>query len=289
MLKYLFLIPVFNDWKSLNLLMQNIDKELSNFSRTGGVLVINDNSTEKPEINFNGLNNIKSIRLLNLNKNLGSQKSIAIGLKYLLKKNISCIITVMDSDGEDDPSKINEMINIAENNEDKIVTSNRTSRKENFLFKWLYVVHKFLTFIFSTHWISFGNFSSFHSGNLSKILRDNTTWLAFSSAISKNCKIIRLYAMRKQRYFGKSKVNFLSLVLHSFRVISVLQINVFFISLFYSFLLFFLFFLDENIFYLFLISLIVILNFILFLVKSKNNIKELDLWESLIKNIKKII
>ena len=289
MLNYLFLIPVFNDWKSLNLLIQNIDKELSNFSRTGEILVINDKSTEKPEINLNGLNNIKSIQLLNLNKNLGSQKSIAIGLKYLLKEKISSIITIMDSDGEDDPSKINEMINVAEKNEDKIVTSNRTSRKENFLFKWLYVMHKFLTFIFSTHWISFGNFSSFHSSNLPKILRDNTTWLAFSSAISKNCKIIRLYAMRKERYFGKSKVNFLSLVLHSLRVLSVLQFNVFFISLLYSCLLFFLFFVDENTFYLFLISLIIIFNFILFFVKSKNNIKELDSWESLIKDIKNII
>lgn len=289
MLKYLFLIPVFNDWKSLNLLMQNIDKELSNFSRIGGILIINDKSTEKPEINLNGLNNIKSIQLLNLNKNLGSQKSISIGLKYLLKKNISSIITVMDSDGEDDPSKINEMINIAEKNKDKIVTSNRTSRKENLIFKWLYEMHKLLTFVFSTHWISFGNFSSFHSDNLSKILIDNTAWLAFSSAISKNCKIIRLYAMRKQRYFGKSKVNFLSLVLHSLRVISVLQFNVFFISLLYSCLLFFLFFINENTFYLFLISLIIILNFILLIVKNKNNIKGLDSWESLIKDTKIII
>ena len=86
-----------------------------------------------------------------------------------------------------------------------------------------------------------------------------------------------------------SKVNFLSLVLHSLRVLSVLQFNVFFISLLYSCLLFFLFFVDENTFYLFLISLIIIFNFILFFVKSKNNIKELDSWESLIKDIKNII
>ena len=54
--------------------------------------------------------------MLSLNKNLGSQKSIAIGLKHLENKNISEIITIMDSDGEDDPSKINEMINEAERN-----------------------------------------------------------------------------------------------------------------------------------------------------------------------------
>ena len=55
----------------------------------------------------------------------------------------------MDSDGEDDPSKINEMINEAERNLDCVVTSNRTSRKESLIFKILYMFHKLLTFVLS--------------------------------------------------------------------------------------------------------------------------------------------
>ena len=47
-------------------------------------------------------------------------------------ENKDYIITILDSDGEDDPSKINEMIDMAINASDFIITSNRTNRKENF-------------------------------------------------------------------------------------------------------------------------------------------------------------
>ena len=191
MTKYTFLIPVYNDWQSLSLLLKNLNSELQSAFKTGHILIIDDCSTIPPDITINNLDNIKKIELLSLNKNLGSQKSIAIGLKHLENKNISEIITIMDSDGEDDPSKINEMINEAERNLDCVVTSNRTSRKESLIFKILYMFHKLLTFVLSSHWISYGNFSSFHSKNLSNILKNNKAWLAYSSAVSLNCRIKR--------------------------------------------------------------------------------------------------
>ena len=226
--------------------------------------------------------------MLSLNKNLGSQKSIAIGLKYLENKKISQIITIMDSDGEDDPSKINEMINEAERNLDCVVTSNRTSRKESFIFKILYMFHKLLTFVLSSHWISYGNFSSFHSKNLSDILKNNKAWLAYSSAVSLNCRIKRVYAKRRERYYGQSKVNFLGLVLHSLRVISVLHLNVILFSLSYLsiFILITIFF--KSSIFLFLAISIIVFNLVLLFVKDKNNIKEFNKWQSFIKN-KKIL
>ena len=288
MTKYKFLIPVYNDWQSLNLLLQNLNKVLSNISKTGNILVINDGSTISPKLNIDSLSNIKKIELISLNKNLGSQKSIAIGLKYLQNKNISEIITIMDSDGEDDPSNIHEMIEEAENNQNYIITSNRTNRKEKLLFKWLYKIHKLFTFFFSTHWISFGNFSSFHSKNLSFILRNNKVWLAYSSAISINCKIKRVYAKRMERYFGKSKVNFLSLVLHSLRVLSVLQINVILFSSLYMIILIFLMSILNNIIFLFLFFSIIIFNIFLFLIKIYNNENQLDGWRSFINDVRTI-
>tara|TARA_E500000178_G_C17008845_1_gene749548 strand:- start:699 stop:1568 length:870 start_codon:yes stop_codon:yes gene_type:complete len=287
--EYLFLIPVYNDWQSLNLLVKKIDKELGIRSRSGTILVVNDCSTIEQEINFKSLENIKKYKLLNLNRNLGSQKSIAVGLKYLESKKLNSVITIMDSDGEDDPLKINEMIDEAEKNKNFIITSNRTNRKENFLFKWLYIVHKFSTFVFSGHWISFGNFSSFNSKNLSNILRDNKVWLAYSSAVSKNCKIKRLYAKRKDRYFGKSKVNFLSLVLHSLRVISVLQLNVILFSLIYLLIFLSLFLIYDRVYFLIVFFLIIIFNLKLQIIKAAINTKNLDSWKNYIKEIKTII
>ena len=40
--KYLFLIPVFNDWKSLNILLGQIDSELSISEHEFSVVIVND-------------------------------------------------------------------------------------------------------------------------------------------------------------------------------------------------------------------------------------------------------
>ena len=148
--------------------------------------------------------------------------------------------------------------------------------------------HKLLTFVLSSHWISYGNFSSFHSKNLSNILKNNKAWLAYSSAVSLNCRIKRVYAKRRERYYGQSKVNFLGLVLHSLRVISVLHLNVILFSLSYLsiFILMTIFF--KNSIFLFLTISIFVFNFVLLFVKGKNNIKELSKWQNFIKN-KKIL
>lgn len=289
MTEYIFLIPVYNDWQSLNLLIQNIDKQLKSNSKNANILIINDFSPISPKINLNKLQNIKEVKLINLNKNLGSQKSIAIGLKFLNEKKNSRIITIMDSDGEDDPCRINQMMEVAEKNKDYVVTSNRTNRKERFLFKSLYVLHKILTFLFTAYWISFGNFSSFHSKNLSNILKNNRLWLAYSSAVALNCKIIRLYAKRKERYFGKSQVNFLSLILHSFRVISVFWKNVIIFSLTYVIIFLVMFYFFNNILNIIFILMIIIFNFILQLVRYLNKKEDLNNWKDFIANTDRFI
>ena len=45
---YDILIPVYNDWKSLNKLLTKINSNLKGLKGNVRVLVINDKSTEKP-------------------------------------------------------------------------------------------------------------------------------------------------------------------------------------------------------------------------------------------------
>ena len=149
MKNYLFLIPVYNDWKSLNLLLQKINEEISKASKKADILVIDDCSTLEIDLRKEKLKNIQDITVISLKKNIGSQSSIAIGLKYIFNKKKDNIITILDSDGEDDPLKILEMINRAEVDKDFVITSNRTNRKENPFFKFLYLIHKIFTFLFS--------------------------------------------------------------------------------------------------------------------------------------------
>ena len=276
---YIILIPVYNDWQSLNFLLKNIDKEISKKLRKADILIIDDCSTEKININRSDLKNIKKIIVISLKRNVGSQSGIAIGLKYLLKHQNKSVITILDSDGEDDPSQINNMIDAAEKNENLIITSNRTTREENRIFKILYFFHKLFVFIFSGFWIGFGNFNSFNSKNLNIILKNNFVWLAISSAIALNCNILKLYAKRKRRYYGKSKVNFVNLILHSLRVISVLQKRVIILSTIY-FLTFY--YLSSQIminkFTILFITFLLILNLLIFAVKFFIRKDKLELW-----------
>lgn len=266
-LKNIVVIPVFNDWKSLNKLLKNLQSSLKGKIINVNILIINDKSSEDINISKKNLNYFKKIEVLTLARNVGSQKAIATGLLYLKKIDGNFIITVMDSDGEDDPNEVLKMIRLSSKNPNYVITSNRKSREESKIIIFLYYIHLILTFLFTFKWISFGNFTSFHKKNLSKLFKDKSAFYAHSSAVMKNCLLIRKYAKRKKRYFDKSKLSIFSLAEHSLRVNAVFYKNIILSSFLYLILacLFF----SKNIFFLFLI-LILVFNILILYIKLKH-------------------
>ena len=266
-MKHIIVIPVYNDWKSLNKLLLQLNKNLEKQKKINHeILIINDNSSEKIKLKLKKLKILKNIKILSLNKNFGSQISIAIGLNYLKKIKGNFYITVMDADGEDNPRQVNRMLKEAINNQSLVITSNRKKRKEALIIVFLYKVHLLITFLFTMKWISFGNFSTFCSKNLKNLLSNNNSLYAHSSSVLKNCNIKRLYAKREKRFFDKSKLGLIALADHSLRVNSVFYRNIIFSSVIYSILILLL--IEPHCSYLFL-SPILIFNFFIFLVKVK--------------------
>lgn len=233
-IKHILVIPVFNDWRSLNKLLTNINSTFVDQKMVKNeILIINDNSTQKMNINRKKYRAIKKINIITLYKNFGSQKAIAIGLKYLKKRKDKFFITVMDGDGEDGPKNIKKMLSQSLTHNDYIITSNRLKREESWVVVLLYKIHLSITYFFTLKWISFGNFSTFHNKNLVSLLSNNSSWFAHSSSVLKNCKIKRMYSKREKRYYDKSKLGLLSLVEHSLRVNAVFSKNIFFMSVIY--------------------------------------------------------
>ena len=263
---HVIVIPVYDDWKSLNKLLYEINSNTST-KELVKILIINDFSKKKPQLNFKKLNKIKEIKILELAKNLGSQRAIAVALNYLKKVESSFYVTIMDSDGEDDPKHINKMIDLAKKNKNSVIVSCRKNREENLIIKICYKIHLILTFLLTVKWISYGNFSSFHSKNIKKILSNNRVWLTYSSAVMKNTKIKKTYSKRLKRYFGKSKVSFPFLVTHSIKIIGVFYKRVLVLSLFYLLLVNKLF----NSFDSFFLIFIFIINAVIVLTISKKN------------------
>ena len=223
---FIILTPTFNDWKSLSKLLFEIDKNIAGLKGNFRTLVINDASTLKPKLNLKNVKHLRKIKIITLKKNLGSQKSICLGLKYLKKKKTKAIITIIDSDGEDDPKKIKKLINLAKKNPNSIITANRLKRTENIFFKFLYKLHLLITFLLTGKYIDFGNYCSFNSSNLKILLLNANLWLACSAGIAKNCNSLKSYYIgRKKRYFDSSKAKFSFLFEHSLNIISVFKSN----------------------------------------------------------------
>ena len=278
---HIIVIPVYNDWKSLNKLLHEVNSRC-NTKELIKILIVDDFSNKKPLLSLKELNKIKEIKILKLTKNLGSQKAITIALNYLRKIESSFYVTIMDSDGEDDPGHVEEMLSLAKKNKTKVVVSCRKSRKENLLIKICHKIHLILTFFFTAKWISFGNFSSFHSKNIIKILHDNSSWHAYSAAIIKNTSIKRTYSPRLERYYDKSKVSFLFLITHSIKIMGVFYNRIFLFSLFYAFLINKLF----KEFNFLILVLIFTINILIFSVIAKNYAHKHTNFLTFIKNIK---
>ena len=83
MKKTKILIPIFNGWKSLITLLVGIDTQLYGWDADVSVLIVNDASTDvKPDFKY-GFSNIKSIKIINMKKNI----SILEVKKYLKTGN----------------------------------------------------------------------------------------------------------------------------------------------------------------------------------------------------------
>ena len=271
---YKILIPVFNDWESLLILLNNIHiLKIDNLAHIK-ILIIDDCSTEilDKKIEFNSF---KDVEIIRNSKNIGHGKSIAHGINYLIKKNDFDYLIVMDGDGEDRPEEVKELILKSIEVPSKTITANRIKRSENIFFKLSYILHKTLTFILTGYSIRYGNFMCIPKQDLNLIINNKNLSVSFSGTIAKFVKNkTYIYSIRGIRYQGPTKMSFLKLIRHSFLIISIFRketvIRLSVIFLIYSMLVFYLF---KKMFFLlvFPVALInILIIFILFYLYRKN-------------------
>ena len=266
--KFIILTPVYNDWKNLNNLLSKINKLFINkVKQKFDLIIVDDSSEEKIIFRKQSFQSIKNLRILKNYDNLGSQRSIAIGLRYIKKmyRNNYQLI-VIDSDGQDNPDGILKLIKKF-NKTNSCVVAKRGQRRESLWFKTCYEIYCLLIFILSFKKIRFGNFSILRFEDVNNILRDNNLWGAFPPTLSLNLKKISFITIdREKRYSGNSKMNFFGLFYHAMRVFSVLRFKVLFVSFFYFIILFLIIpqkYFAVCLIFLFLLSLMNASNFIL--------------------------
>ncbi|TAE36826.1 MAG: glycosyltransferase [Runella slithyformis] len=222
MAHHVIVIPQYNDWEALNLLIDklNLDVAASTLAATSLIIVDDCSSQDAPSLTkFNG----KSVQIIRLWRNMGHQRAIAIGLSYVADQYPCDKVIVMDADGEDAPHDINALVLASQNNPNDIVFAQRTKRQESVLFQFFYGIYKLVFRQLTGKVIAFGNFSIIPQRRLQSIVRVSEIWNNFPGGVIKSRLPYQSVPIeRAKRLAGQSKMNFVSLVLHGLSTISVL-------------------------------------------------------------------
>jgi len=224
MIKVKILIPVYNDWQSVFKLLENINSEILTLDAEFSVIIINDASTEdRPEFSVN-LDNLKLLQVMNMRENRGHARCNAAGLKHINEKEDFDYVIPMDGDGEDRPEELSLLIEKIKEYPDIVVTANRVKRSEGFIFKFCYLVHKYLTLVFTGQTIKYGNYTCLPKSAVNVIVNEPATWSSFSGSLAKTVKDKKsIPSERGKRYFGPSKMSFINLLKHSLSIIAVFK------------------------------------------------------------------
>ena len=215
-MKVNIILPVFNDWESLDYLLRDINK-VKNNNKTNlsiEITVIDDCSNIYQKINEKLLDiQVKIIRLKN---NVGSQKAINIGLQYLQENKIDfdyCLL--MDGDGEDKAEDLIKLINYAEKNKGKIIFSSRGMRQDGIIFYLFYKIYLFFFYIFTGQNINFGNFSCLPKNIINEIINLKYHEVHHSASILKSkLPFKKIKCNRGKRFLGKSQMSLKNLIFH---------------------------------------------------------------------------
>ena len=224
MRKIKILIPVYNDWQSAFKLLENINSEVSTLEGEFSVMIVNDASIEdRPEF-LSDLTSLKSIQIINMRENKGHARCNAAGLKHVNEKEDFDYIIPMDGDGEDRPEELSLLIEKIKDYSDVVVTADRVKRSEGFIFKFCYLVHKYLTLIFTGQTIKYGNYTCLPKSIVNEMVNEPATWSSFSGSLAKIAKDRKsIPSERGTRYFGPSKMSFIKLLKHSLSIIAVFK------------------------------------------------------------------
>lgn len=208
------LSPCYNESSIVESFLNELEETLGHLVDKFIVTLVDDNSTDSTvEIlkKFQFKKDNFELKIIKLKSNCGHQEAIRQGLIFLdqLDNNFGKIV-VMDSDGEDNPQAILEMLTIESNG---IIFVQRGKRSEGQLFKIGYFVYKILFKILTGYKINYGNYSMISRSVLNAI--SGKHFIHFPGFLSKQKeeKIFVIYDRRK-RIDGTSKMNTNSLILH---------------------------------------------------------------------------
>jgi hypothetical protein len=212
--------PVYEDMDSVSELARRLAR---NPPRDCFVVCIDDGSVGQPtaisaleEAGIQGA-------VLYLRRNVGHQRAIATGLAWVAEHLPSVErLVIMDSDGEDRPECIPDLLDMLDGGSVDVVVAERGKRAESAGFRFFYLVYRTLFRALAGRKIRFGNFMAMNNLALHRLASMGETGLHVAGSVLVSRLRWQGRAIdRGKRYAGQSKMGFVSLVLHGFKAFMV--------------------------------------------------------------------
>ena len=180
-------MPVFRDWDVARILCQQIDQEIAQLHDVDvGILLVDDGSPV-PMQGWSPFEpqHISRVDVLLLQRNLGHQRAIAMGL-CMVKNEIQCdAVLVMDADGEDRPQDVVRLLNCFRENPECVVFAGRQRRYESLVFRTGYKSYQLLHRVLTGMSVREGNFSIMPRSALDRLITMSELWNHYAGAIFK--------------------------------------------------------------------------------------------------------
>lgn len=222
--KFLIITPVFEDKDSFIKLINEIKTV---FPESAYVIAVDDGSVISP-VHINDLiNSGISGDLIQLRRNVGHQSAIAIGLHYASIYFPESNVVIMDSDGEDMPNSILNLLSELNDSNVNAVVAERSKRFASVQFRTFYHLYKFIFRCFTGVTIRFGNFMALKPVAVHRLVSMDELWIHVAGCLLySKLKIKGVLIERGGRYFGVSKMNFSALVLHALKAMAIFSNNI---------------------------------------------------------------
>jgi hypothetical protein len=217
--RFVVVTPVYEDNEASARLFQELYRQ---FGTRVSIVAVDDGSLVEPLDSKNISNVGLSGILIRLKRNLGHQQAIAVGINYVAQELPDMPLVVMDSDGEDLPNTIQNLLESLRKSNVDMVVAERKNRVETLKFRAFYSIYKSLFRFLSGRKISFGNFMALNPSAVKRLSNMEELWIHVAGCALASKLCIQICPLdRGPRYAGQSKMNFVGLVLHGFRALMV--------------------------------------------------------------------
>jgi polyisoprenyl-phosphate glycosyltransferase len=220
-------MPVYDDWESAIILCGHLERELAQRAEQFSIVLVDDGSTTRPPSERPAPHAERPIdvSVLELARNLGHQRAIAIALAYIHEHIPADAVVVMDADGEDRAEDVPRLLDaFHQTGGSRVVFAQRQRRVEGLLFRAGYLIYRTLHRVLTGFGVQVGNFSVVPARHVGALAISPETWAHYAAAVyAARLPVHLVPTNRGRRLAGRSRMTYATLVTHGLGALSVFR------------------------------------------------------------------